>query len=86
MLDAFQIRYGLDPERGAALEFDSASSDRHTLGRSADERNLLLLAMVEVAVADGVLDPAELKRLRKVAGAMGVTDQALMARIHQRLA
>jgi tellurite resistance protein len=85
VLDAFQIKYGLDPDRGAQLERESATSDKHRIGRELGEQNLLLRAMVEVAVADGVLDPAEVKRLRMVARAMGVSEHKLMQLVQERL-
>ena len=47
---------------------------------------MLLRAMIEVAVADGVLDPSELARLRAVARAMGVPEAELMRRIQDRMA
>ena len=86
VLDAFRIKHDLDPDLGDALERNSAQSDRHNLGADPAERSVLLRAMIEVAVADGVLDPSELARLRAVARAMGVPEAELMRRIQDRMA
>jgi len=71
-LDAFRDLHRIGAERAATLEAEGLRGEGLAVGPSARERTLLIRAMVDVAAADGRLDPAELERLREVAQVIGL--------------
>ena len=54
------------------------------MGKNPDERALMLESMIDLAAADGVLDPQELKRLRRLSKLSGISKEELTEAIRAR--
>jgi hypothetical protein len=86
LLEAYRRRFGIPPEEAAVLEEEGRGGRDVRLGRDPVEQRLLLEAMIDVAAADGRLEPKEQKRLVKLAGAMGLGQPELLALVKARFA
>lgn len=86
LLEAYRRRFGIEPAEAAVLEEEGREGREVRLGRDPVEQRLLLEAMIDVAAADGRLEPKEQKRLVKLAGAMGLGQPELLALVKARFA
>lgn len=85
LLETFCRRHRIPAIEAAALEAESAASERLRVGRKPAERELLIHTMLDLVAADGVLDPAEQTRLLRIARAVELPESELAARIEERL-
>lgn len=86
LLDRYRARFGIPEAEAAFLEDEGREGLNVRLGRDPVEQGLMLEAMIEVAAADGRLEPREQKRLLKVAGAIGLPQADLLGRLRARFA
>lgn len=85
LLERYRARFGIGETEASLLEEEGKRKEIR-LGKHSTEQHLLLCAMIDVAAADGRLEPREHKRLVKVAGAMGLPQAELVAMIRRRFA
>ncbi len=73
-LKAAMARFGLDEEaRGRVLQFQGdPEAEKVMLGESAERRQELVDELVEAALADGKLTPAETAEVKRIAAAIGL--------------
>ena len=84
-LNGVAERFGLASEEVTALEVEAVEGRELRVGPRPAERSLLLHQLIEVALADGVLDPRETKRLLAFADSFGVPRDELQGRLDERL-
>lgn len=84
LLDAYCEEHGIGAAEASELEGEGRRGERLDVGKNPDERALMLECMIDVAAADGVLDPQELKRLRRLSKVMGIDKEELTEAIRAR--
>lgn len=84
LLDAYCEEHGIGAEEASELEGEGRRGERLDVGKNPDERALMLEAMIDMAAADGVLDPQELKRLRRLSKLTGIGKDELTEAIRAR--
>lgn len=77
LLDDLRRQLGIDPDEAGALEDQARRGERLQLKPDDPETDLALRALADVMLADGVLHPKEAARLKRIAGAVGVSDARL---------
>ncbi len=84
VLERWRDALAITPNEGERLEQEGARNEAIRIGRRPEEQRLLLEGIIEVAAADGRLDRSEQRRLVAVAGAMGLSQAQLLARLQRR--
>lgn len=86
VLDRVAGEFEIGPAEAAALARDAmADKAQLNLGKSSEEQTYLIEVMLELAAADGRLDPAEAKRLIRFADVVGVSRDELRRRFDDHL-
>ena len=86
VLDRVAKEFEIGPAEAAALARDAmAEGAQLNLGKAPEEQTYLIEVMLELAAADGRLDPAEAKRLIRFADVVGVSRDELRRRFDQHL-
>lgn len=80
MLHGFRQELGIEVSEAVQLELDAASPSMQ-IGKEGAEKSALLDCMIEMALADGVLDPREEALVMKVGVAVGVQHAELVRRL-----
>lgn len=84
-LEGLRVRLRIGAEEAAALEAEAAAGKKIQLKTTEAEAEVAVEALAEVMLADGVLHPAEAKRIKRVARAVGVKEKALARLIKQAM-
>ena len=84
-LEALRVRLRIGKEEAATLEDEAASGQQIQLRSSEAEAEAAVEALAEVMLADGVLHPAEAKRIKRVAAAVGVSEKDLARSLKRAL-
>lgn len=74
VLDEVLELFEIPAAEALSLEAEGAAGTGLRIGKNPAERSFLLGSMIEVAAADGVLDPHEQRRLKQLAAKVGLTD------------
>ena len=85
LLERVAGAYGIAPDEAQRLEREAPTAEWR-IGNADVERRALARGMVQVAAADGVLDPRELELLKRIAAAVGLPAAALERAIATALA
>lgn len=86
LLNGVAERFGLTAAEAAALEEEGFGGRGLKVGKRPAERELLVAQLIEMALADGVLDAAEAKRLEAFARKIGLPLEELKRRLNERAA
>ena len=81
LLEQFRVTMGIDQAEATELRNEGLRGTNLQVGKSESERQLLLEQLIALAVADGDVSTAELKRLRSFASMLKVPPHALEARL-----
>jgi uncharacterized tellurite resistance protein B-like protein len=84
LLNGVAERFRLEAEEVQALESEGFAGKGLKVGRNPVERELLMMQLIEMALADGVLDPAEKRRLKAFADKVGLPREELRRRLDER--
>lgn len=76
-VEALRVRLRIGKDEAAALEAEAADGKKIQLKTTEAEAEAAVECLAEVMLADGVLHPAEAKRIKRVAKAVGVGEKAL---------
>lgn len=84
-LERFAERHGIAPAAAAALREEVAAGGALEPARGEAERAAMIEGLIEVVAADGCLDHAEQERLVGLADGLGLSAEAMRAKLLERL-
>lgn len=84
LLEDFRVRYGISRAEASALEAEGRAGRALQVARSQAERELLVSELIEVAAIDGVLSPAERRRILRLGTLLRLDRADLDRRLAER--
>jgi uncharacterized tellurite resistance protein B-like protein len=85
LLDSYRDLHEIRPDEAASLEEEGKRGGELGVSKRPSERTMLIDAMVDMAMADGVLVAAEQERLVKFGKTLGLTQQEIAKRVVERV-
>lgn len=83
-LTAFAKHFHIRDDEAKSLEGEGKANTELGVSKRPSERTLLVDALIDIAMADGMLVAAEQQKLIKFGKTIGLTEEDLAARIVQR--
>lgn len=85
VLEDYRQRFGLSEDEAKSLEADGKNKRGLAISANKNEQKILLDALIEVAVADGLLVEDEERRLLRIGKELGLTEEQLLKRISESM-